>query len=61
MNATVFDGTGAPVDDRRSSSSVRKRLGAEGRELRPSAADTVRFDPSGPASCYAVVANNTYE
>lgn len=57
VNATVFDGTGAQV------TTLQIQLGPNALGQRAVNAAVsggyVRFDPSGPASCYAVVANNT--
>jgi hypothetical protein len=57
VNATVFDGTGQQV------TTVQLQLGGNAWGQRAVNAAVsggyVRFDPSGPASCYAVVANNT--
>ena len=57
VNATVFDGTGAQV------TTLQLHLGPNASGLIAVNAAVsggyVRFDPSGPASCYAVVANNT--
>jgi hypothetical protein len=57
VNATVFDGTGQQV------TTVQLQLGpnAWGQRAMNAAVSGgyVRFNPSGPASCYAVVANNT--
>jgi hypothetical protein len=57
VNATVFDGTGAQV------TTLQLHLGPNALvQLAVNAAVSggyVRFDPSAPASCYAVVANNT--
>ena len=57
VTATVFDGTGAQV------TTLQLQLGANtlGQKAVNAAVSGgyVRFDPSGPASCYAVVANNT--
>jgi hypothetical protein len=56
VNATVFDGTGTQV------TTLQLHLGpnAWGQIAANAAVNGgyVRFDPSGPASCYAVVANN---
>jgi hypothetical protein len=56
VTATVFDATGAQV------TTVQLPLGPNAWGQRAVAAAVsggyVRFDPSGPASCYAVVANN---
>src|SRR6266542_6879068 len=56
VNATVFDGTGQQV------TTVQLQLGgnAWGQRAVNAAVNGgyVRFDPSRPASCYAVVANN---
>ena len=57
VNATVFDGAGTQV------TTVQLQLGPNSLVQRAVNASVsggyVRFDPSGPASCYAVVANNT--
>ncbi len=57
VTATVFDGTGAQV------TTLQLQLGPTTLGQKPVTAAVsggyVRFDPSGPASCYAVVANNT--
>jgi hypothetical protein len=57
VTATVFDGTGAQV------TTLQLQLGPNtlGQKAVSAAVSGgyVRFDPSGPASCYAVVANNT--
>ena len=57
VNATVFDGTGAQV------ATLQLQLGPTTLGQRAVTTNVnggyVRFDPSGPASCYAVVANNT--
>ena len=57
VTATVFDGTGAQV------TTLQLQLGPNtlGQKAMTAAVSGgyVRFDPSGPASCYAVVANNT--
>jgi hypothetical protein len=57
VNATVFDSTGAQV------TTLQLHLGPNALvQLAVNAAVSggyVRFDPSAPASCYAVVANNT--
>jgi hypothetical protein len=57
VTATVLDGTGAPV------TTLQLHLGPNASGLLAVNAAVsggyVRFDPSGPASCYAVVANNT--
>ena len=56
VNATVFDGTGQQV------TTVQLQLGGNAWGQRAVNAAVsggyVRFDPSRPASCYAVVANN---
>jgi hypothetical protein len=57
VTATVFDGTGAQV------TTLQLQLGPNtlGQKAVNAAVSGgyVRFDPSGPASCYAVVANNS--
>ena len=57
VNVTVFDGTGAQV------TTLQLQLGPNTLGQRAVNAAVsggyVRFDPSGPASCYAVVANNS--
>jgi hypothetical protein len=57
VTATVFDGTGAQV------TTLQLQLGPNTLGQRAVnvavSGGYVRFDPSGPASCYAVVANNT--
>ena len=57
VTATVFNGTGAQV------TTLQLQLGPNtlGQKAVTAAVSGgyVRFDPSGPASCYAVVANNT--
>src|SRR5438270_698640 len=57
VQVTVFDGTGAQV------STLQFQLGPNALGQRAVIAAVsggyVRFDPSRPASCYAVVANNS--
>ena len=57
VNVTVFDGTGAQV----TTLQLQLLPNSLGQKAVSGAVTGgyVRFDPSGPASCYAVVANNT--
>jgi len=57
VTATVFDGTGTQV----TTVQISLLPNAWGQRAVNAAVNSgyVRFDPSGPASCYAVVANNT--
>lgn len=57
VNATIFDATGAQV----TTVSIALPPNAWGQRAVTASVNGgyVRFDPSGPASCYAVVANNT--
>jgi len=57
VTATVFDGTGTQV----TTVPIQLLPNAWGQRAVNAAVSGgyVRFDPSGPASCYAVVANNT--